>query len=347
MLVVLFFVTQKIIIFYIFFELSLIPIFLIIIGWGYQRERLKARLIFIFYTIIASLPLLTMLIFLFYKYNITRFTILNYTYLQNSNFSYFFLFIISIAFLVKVPIFLVHLWLPKAHTEAPVIGSIILAAILLKLGTYGIYLLIILCVRFKRWNWIFRISLIGGALIRLLCLQLTDLKIIIAYSSVAHISIVLVALTISQVWGSLGAIFLILAHGFTSSGLFISVNIIYERSHSRRIVLNKGLIYQRRRFIIFWFLLVICNIAAPPTLNFFSEVFTIIRIVNSAYLNMIPIFLIIIFTSGYSLIVFRSIRHGKQFFNEFSRQFYLREFLRLFLHLVWSLLLILTILMYI
>jgi NADH:ubiquinone oxidoreductase subunit 4 (subunit M) len=154
---------------------------------------------------------------------------------------------------------------------------------------------------------------------------------------------VLVALAISQIWGSLGGIFLIIAHGFTSSGLFISVNIIYERSHSRRIILNKGLIYQRRRFIIFWFLLAICNIAAPPTLNFFSEVFTIIRIVNSAYLNIIPIFLIIIFTSGYSLIIFRSIRHGKKFFNEFSRQFCLREFLRLFLHLIWRLLLILTI----
>ena len=91
----------------------------------------------------------------------------------------------------------------------------------------------------------------GGFIISLLCLQLTDLKIIIAYSSVSHISMILVSLRILQIWGSWRAFFLILAHGFTSSGLFIGVNIIYDRSHSRRILFNKGLIYQGRSFIIF------------------------------------------------------------------------------------------------
>lgn len=339
-----FFGSQKLIPFYILFELSLIPIFFIIIGWGYQVERLKARLIFIFYTILASLPLLTVIILLVFNYSLFSFIIIENLFIKrNDVISQWVLIILILAFLVKVPIFLFHSWLPKAHTEAPVIGSIVLAAILLKLGTYGVYVLIIVIINYNRLNWVFRIRILGGVAISLVCIQLTDLKRIIAYSSVAHMSIILVAIRIFQSWGTLGGVFIILAHGFTSSGLFLSVNIIYERSHRRSLIFNKGLIYPLSRFIIFWFLLIICNIAAPPTLNLFSEILIILRIVNMHYRRIFFIFFIIIFGSGYSLIIFRTINQGKRKILRNTQTINLGEFIGLWNHLLWRFLLILRV----
>ena len=324
------FSTTDLFLYYIFFESRLIPTFLLIIGWGYQPERLQARIYLLFYTLLASLPLLVRIFYLNNQiYNLNFYIFIN-------SYDYFFLYLgLLLAFLVKIPIYLVHLWLPKAHVEAPVSGSIILAGVLLKLGGYGLLRSIILIQNLcLKYNFIYiRISLIGGFIVSLICLCQVDVKILIAYSSIAHIGIVLGGLLTLYYWGFYGAYALIIAHGLCSSGLFCLANIIYERSGSRSILINKGFLNFIPAIALWWFLLSSVNIAAPPSLNLLREIRLLNSIISWSWLRIILIALISFFRAAYTLYLYSYTQHGQYYSGIFSfSNGNLREYLVLCLH---------------
>nr|YP_010364908.1 NADH dehydrogenase subunit 4 [Condica illecta]QZL13451.1 NADH dehydrogenase subunit 4 [Condica illecta]UNP54959.1 NADH dehydrogenase subunit 4 [Condica illecta] len=317
--------------FYLFFEGSLIPTLLLIIGWGYQPERIQAGMYLLFYTLFVSLPLL---IGIFYVFNEMNCMTIYFLKFMNLN-MYLLYFSMILAFLVKMPMYFVHLWLPKAHVEAPVSGSMILAGIMLKLGGYGLLRLMIFLQQINlklNYIWIV-ISLIGGFYISLKCFCQIDIKSLIAYSSVAHMSIVISGIMVMNYWGFIGSYILMIGHGLCSSGMFCLANISYERLHSRSLYINKGMMNFMPSMSLWWFLLLSSNMAAPPSLNLMGEISLINSMMSWSWLTMIMLILISFFSAGYSLYLYSFIQHGKYYSGIYS--YYTgvsREYLMLILH---------------
>lgn len=298
--------------FYIYFEASLIPTLLIIIGWGYQPERLQAGLYLILYTVTASLPLLLSLMLLMSKISHISFILPHWQFFFTSPLIKAWWGFTILAFLVKTPLFLTHLWLPKAHVEAPVAGSIVLAGILLKLGSYGL-------IRISRKLVITSqsisipvivVSTIGGALARLICIRQTDVKSLIAYSSVSHIGLATGGIISNSIWGWQGALAILIAHGLCSSCLFSLANITYETTQSRRIYVTAGLLNLFPSLTFWWFSFTACNIAAPPSINLAREILLISSNIFFAITNFIPLAIITFMAAAYSLILYTSTQHG-------------------------------------
>lgn len=312
---VLTFLTSNIILFYIFFECSLIPIFLIILGWGYQPERLKARLLIFFYTLYARLPLLILVLKTTYRIKTRYFKLMVY---QGSNNLFICRFstvlFLLIAFLVKFPIYFFHLWLPKAHVEAPVSGSMVLAGVLLKLGGYGLIRISALFSITRVLKLIVGVSLMGSSLIRIVCLVQSDIKVMIAYSSVVHMGLVIVGFLTLFLRGLEGRIIIIVAHGFCSSALFAGANIIYERSHSRRFNLNTGYLTLIQEFTIFWFVVIMANFGGPFTINILGEIMLIINLTNISFNCIIIIMFLSFMSAVYCFIIFLTLQQGKRSF---------------------------------
>nr|ARH54463.1 NADH dehydrogenase subunit 4 [Medon piceus] len=324
------FSSMNLFIFYLFFEMSLIPTLILIVGWGYQPERIQAGTYLLFYTMLASLPMMIALFNYNKMYNSLDF------YLMDGFINNLYMFLsMNLVFLVKMPMYFVHLWLPKAHVEAPISGSMILAGIMLKLGGYGMMrLLINFQFMVMKYNYMFMvISLIGGFYVSMICIRQTDIKLLIAYSSVAHMGLVLGGIMTLNYWGLCGSLVMMIAHGLCSSGLFCLANISYERLLSRSLYLNKGLINLMPSMSLWWFLFSSSNMAAPPSLNLLGEIMLINSLMSWSFLTMLSLSLISFFSAVYSLYLYSFSQHGKFYSGMYSYSMgYIREFLLLMLH---------------
>nr|YP_009470467.1 NADH dehydrogenase subunit 4 [Rhadinosa nigrocyanea]AVF96882.1 NADH dehydrogenase subunit 4 [Rhadinosa nigrocyanea] len=318
-------------IFYLFFEISLIPLMMLILGWGYQPERLMAGMYMMFYTLIFSLP---MMIGIFFIYD--SFKTLNFFEFDYIDEILIFL-LINFVFFIKIPMYMIHLWLPKAHVEAPVSGSMILAGLMLKLGGYGMMRLMkIFMMNSLTLNIYFLLfSLLGGLIISLVCLFQVDMKSLVAYSSVAHMSLVVGGILSMSLVGFMGAFIMMIAHGLCSSGLFCMTNIYYERFMSRSFYLVKGLINIFPSFSFLMFMFSIINMSAPPSINLLGEINLLISLISYSSILLFILMFISFFSAYYSVYLYSYSNHGSLssvFYSFFGG--FVREYLLLILHLI-------------
>ncbi len=322
-LVIAVFCVLDIILFYVFFESVLIPMFIIIGVWGSRERRIRAAYMFFLYTLLGSVLMLLAILYIYYQAGTTDYQILLTTTFDPEVQKLLWLAFFA-SFAVKVPMLPVHIWLPEAHVEAPTAGSVILAGILLKLGSYGFLRFSLPLFPYASIYFtplIYAFACIAVIYTSLTAIRQTDLKRIIAYASVAHMNLVLIGMFVYNLQGLEGSILQQLSHGLVSGALFLCVGVIYDRHHTRLVKYYSGLAHTMPIYIAIFMFFSMANIALPGTSSFVGE----FLILAGAFQTNTTVCVLsatgMILGGGYSLWLFNRVAFGNikvQYMNVFS-----------------------------
>jgi NADH-quinone oxidoreductase subunit M len=297
--------------FYVFFEASLIPLYLIIGVWG-GPKRVYAAIKFFLYTLLGSLLFLLALLYLYVKSG--TFSILDWHTLRLSLDTQIWLFLAFLmAFAVKVPMFPVHTWLPDAHVEAPTGGSVVLAAIALKLGAYGFlrFSLPIAPNAAHELSWlVIALSLIAVVYIGLIALVQTDMKKLVAYSSISHMGFVTLGFFMFSALSIEGALVQMISHGFVSAAMFLCIGVLYDRMHSRQIADYGGVVNTMPRFAALFMLFAMANAGLPATSGFVGEFMVILAAVKFNFWVAMAAASTLIIGASYTLWMYKRVIFG-------------------------------------
>nr|QPN54267.1 NADH dehydrogenase subunit 4 [Myrsidea sp. ADS-2020] len=300
-----FFSVSSLMSFFVLFETSLVPTLCLILGWGYQPERLEASYYFVFYTIVFSIPLLVSLMWLVMVSGSKYFYFSDLYKSCSSVLS----FLILCVFLIKLPMFMVHFWLPKAHVEAPVVGSMVLAGVLLKTGGYGIVRVTSLMKKTLVNSGFMILSLIGMIAACFVCLYCIDLKQVIAFSSVSHMNFMITGLMVDSLQTFTGSVVMMVSHGLCSSLMFMLADLSYKRCNSRSALINKGFLMVAPILSLFWSVAILFNMGVPPSAGSLSELL-IITVLTPTFVFMLMYSLYLFFSAFYSVCIYMTINHG-------------------------------------
>nr|BAV82622.1 NADH dehydrogenase subunit 4 [Ancylostoma ceylanicum] len=305
MLCLMFFVSSNMLMLYMYFELSMFPILIMILGYGSQIEKINSGYYLLFYAAICSFPFL----FIYYK-SMFMFTFCYFDFVI----SWELFFILSLSFMMKFPVYFLHLWLPKAHVEAPTTASMLLAGLLLKLGTAG-YLRILSSMNFVFNNFWIIISLLGMILASFSCVFQSDSKSLAAYSSVTHMSFLLLSMIYIMMSSKIGSLMMMLAHGYTSTLMFYLIGEFYHTSSTRMIYFMNSFFSSSMFLGIVFSLVFLSNSGVPPSLSFLSEFIVVVNSMMYSKLFFFMIFIYFMISFYYSLFLIVCSLMGKMFIN--------------------------------
>nr|ANY93350.1 NADH dehydrogenase subunit 4 [Mecistocirrus digitatus] len=320
-----FFVSSNLLMLYMFFELSMFPILVMILGFGQQIEKVNSSYYLLFYASLCSFPFL----FVYYKSNF----VCHFCYFDLLM-SWEMFFVLTLSFMMKFPVYFLHLWLPKAHVEAPTTASMLLAGLLLKLGTAG-FLRIMNSMNFIYNNfWIF-VSLIGMIMSSVICIFQSDAKSLAAYSSITHMSFLLMSLSMMMMSSKISALMMMLAHGYTSTLMFYMIGEYYHASSTRMIYFMNSFMNSSMIFSILLALVFLSNVGIPPSLSFLSEFMIIVNSMLWCKYMFFMIFLYFLLTFYYSLFLIVSSFSGKNFIHYNNNNLGVTNFLVLMMYNVF------------
>nr|YP_087049.1 NADH dehydrogenase subunit 4 [Tetraleurodes acaciae]AAU14154.1 NADH dehydrogenase subunit 4 [Tetraleurodes acaciae] len=289
--------------FYIMFEMSMVMIIITVMIWGYQPERVEATMFMVIMTSALSLP--------FFLSLMNKFNYLNFWMLPAKIQMWEYLSIMFI-FMVKLPAFTLHAWLPKLHVESPIQGSMILAAVMLKLGGYGMIRMNVMTnfinnvtshiiIAFSTWSII---------ILSIVCLMQSDLKSMIAYSSIVHMGLTLAGISLTKEKGIISSVIIMLGHGMCSSALFFLCNQMYKNNKSRSMIMNKGTTTMSPTMTTSWFILCMMNAPMPPSINILGEILTLKLVMEWSMKSVLFILMMMMVSFSYSIIMFCVPTHG-------------------------------------